>query len=590
MDYNDYLLLQDNLGKRIKEIENSSIKIAVFRFISGAAMILLLLCGYFLNKNYLYIGSFLMLVVFVFLVFWHIKMADRLIYLRARLVVIEKYIARFGDKWKDFDEDGTDYLETITGVMKDLDIVGNNSLFKYLNTAVTLRGKKRLLDKLSRTEFDKGLIIQEQEAIKELGNKDDFVIDFETYGKMLIKPKVVEKVIEEFIAGINDGDKVKSWNVVRFIIPILTFIILIMFLFEIGFKLAVIMLPVLIFGQWLIMIINFNKNSNLFKQITELSKCLTSYQNICELVEHNDFSSLHLNNLKNKLSHSSQAFKELQAIASAIKQRNNLLAALLLNGLLLWDVNCRERYEMWANKYGTQIDQWITAIGELESLISLQVLLRTKPQSSFAVFSDELCLTFNDAYHPLIDGKQVVANSFTMDKQVCVITGSNMSGKTTFLRTIGINLILAYAGGPVLAKSFKCSLMRIYTSMRLVDDLSGISTFYAELLRIKEIVEANNKGERMIALIDEIFKGTNSKDRIYGATETVKQLSSKNIFTFITTHDFELCELENQIPCANYHFSEYYQDNKIRFDYLIKKGRCQSTNAKYLLQMVGITK
>ena len=116
------------------------------------------------------------------------------------------------------------------------------------------------------------------------------------------------------------------------------------------------------------------------------------------------------------------------------------------------------------------------------------------------------------------------------------------------------------------------------------------STFYAELLRIKEIVEANNKGERMIALIDEIFKGTNSKDRIYGATETVKQLSSKNIFTFITTHDFELCELENQIPCANYHFSEYYQYNKIRFDYLIKKGRCQSTNAKYLLQMVGITK
>ena len=166
MDYNDYLLQHDKIGKRIKEIENSSIKIAVFRFISGAAMILLLLCGYFLNKDYLYIGTFLMLGVFVVLVFWHTKMADRLIYLRARLVVIEKYIARFGDKWKDFDEDGTDYLETITGVMKDLDIVGNNSLFQYLNTAVTLRGKKKLLDKLSRTAFDKSLIIQEQEAIK----------------------------------------------------------------------------------------------------------------------------------------------------------------------------------------------------------------------------------------------------------------------------------------------------------------------------------------------------------------------------------------------------------------------------------------
>ena len=138
-----------------------------------------------------------------------------------------------------------------------------------------------------------------------------------------------------------------------------------------------------------------------------------------------------------------------------------------------------------------------------------------------------------------------------------------MSGKTTFLRTIGINLVLAYAGGPVLADSFKCSLMKIYTSMRLEDDISGISTFYAELLRIKEIVEANHRGERMIALIDEIFKGTNSKDRIYGATETVKQLATPNIFTFITTHDFELCELEHQVPCTNYHFSEYYENNKI---------------------------
>ena len=197
-------------------------------------------------------------------------------------------------------------------------------------------------------------------------------------------------------------------------------------------------------------------------------------------------------------------------------------------------------------------------------------------------------LEFQDAYHPLLASNEAVANSFKMERQVAIITGSNMSGKTTFLRTVGINLVLAYAGGPVMAKSFTCSLMQLFTSMRIEDDIEGISTFYGELLRIKEIVEENRTGKVMTALIDEIFKGTNSADRIIGARETVKQLSSNNIFTLITTHDFELCELENEVSCTNYHFEEYYQDDKIKFDYRIKDGRSKTTNAQYLLKMVGI--
>ncbi|MFQ8705118.1 MAG: MutS family DNA mismatch repair protein [Thomasclavelia sp.] len=590
MECNDYLLFQNKLIKEIKDLESSSLKISVFRFIAGTLILVFLLSGYFLKLEYIYLFMIIAIIIFILLVFKHTKITDQLTYLKAKSKVIENYLARFDNKWKEFEETGLDYIEQITGVMKDLDIVGNNSLFQYLNTANTLRGKKRLLSKLTRNEFDHDLLIQEQIAVKELGERNDFVINIETYGKMLLKPKMIEKVIEEFIVNIYTKQRWKKWKLVRYIIPILTIIALIMFLFDYIFKLAVILLPVLIFGQWIIAIINLNKNSELFKQITQISKCLTSYQNICELIEKTTFRSVHINNLKNSLLESSQAFCELKAISSSVKQRNNLLAALLLNGILLWDINCRERYELWVDKYGEHVNDWLDNIAELESLISLQVLLQTKHSTTFATFTNELCLEFNQAYHPLINEKQVVSNSFTMKKQVCVITGSNMSGKTTFLRTIGTNLVLAYAGGPVLADSFKCSLMKIFTSMRLEDDISGISTFYAELLRIKEIVEANQQGERMIALIDEIFKGTNSKDRIYGATETVKQLSTSNIFTFITTHDFELCELENQVPCINYHFSEYYENNKIKFDYLIKQGRCKTTNAKYLLKMVGIVK
>lgn len=166
-----------------------------------------------------------------------------------------------------------------------------------------------------------------------------------------------------------------------------------------------------------------------------------------------------------------------------------------------------------------------------------------------------------------------------------------MSGKTTFLRSVGSNLVLAYAGGVVLAKEFDASLMKILTSIRVEDNVNkGISTFYAELLRIKQMTDYNNKKRPMICLIDEIFKGTNSADRIICATESIKKLSNPWSITLVSTHDFELCDLakNKDVNAVNYHFSEYYKDDKIHFDYNIKSGPCVTTNAKTLLKMVGI--
>lgn len=590
MKYDDYLMVQNEINNNVDSLKRRSILISVLRFLIMMGCLFCLLIGYFFSREYLYVVALVMVVLFSYLIYLHGQVTDQLMYFKAKLSVINNYLDRFEGKWHSFEETGINYVDKISGLMKDLDLVGNNSLFQYLNTASTRRGKVKLLHKLTRRDYDISNLIEEQEAVKELGNNDTFVIDVETYGKMIRKPKFVEKTIEEFVDGITDYQVGYDLKLLLMFIPILTIIMFLMFVFNVSFKISVIAVVVLIFGQWISTLIFLPRHSKIFKQVSDLSKCLNSYQNICRLTLQTTFTSNHLNKLKNQLNQAYEAFDELKKISSFVKQRNNILAAILLNGILLWDFNCKRTYDIWVEKYGGKVDSWLEAIGELESLISLQVLLKTKQQTTFPLFNDELCLEFEEAYHPLIEEQKVVVNSFAMKKHVCVITGSNMSGKTTFLRTIGINLVLAFAGGPVMAKSFKCSLMKIYTSMRLEDDLSGISTFYAELLRIKEIVDANNRGERMIALIDEIFKGTNSKDRIYGAIKTVEQLSGNSIFTFITTHDFELCELENQIPCTNYHFSEYYQDNKIMFDYLIKDGRCKTTNAKYLLKMVGITK
>ena len=184
----------------------------------------------------------------------------------------------------------------------------------------------------------------------------------------------------------------------------------------------------------------------------------------------------------------------------------------------------------------------------------------------------------------MISREQAVTNSIALKQQTVIVTGSNMSGKTTFLRTIGLNMVLAYAGAPICAKAGSVSIMKLFTSMGITDDMQeGISTFYAEILRIREMVEYGKEHRPMLCLIDEIFRGTNSTDRITGAEEVIRRLTNSDTITMVSTHDFELCRL-----AENYHFEESYENDRICFDYKLKQGMCHTTNAMYLLKMAGL--
>lgn len=194
--------------------------------------------------------------------------------------------------------------------------------------------------------------------------------------------------------------------------------------------------------------------------------------------------------------------------------------------------------------------------------------------------------------HPLL-GDRAVCNDLTLKKpsNIVLITGSNMSGKSTLLRTAGVNLVLAYAGAPVRAKKFSCSIMNIYTCMRISDNLEeNISSFYGEILRIKGIVEACGRGEQVFFLLDEIFKGTNSIDRHLGAKILIKNLENGKTCGMVSTHDLELAEMEEESggKIKNYHFKEYYEDGKIKFDYKLRTGVSTTRNALYLMKMAGI--
>lgn len=581
---------KDNLDKQIKQLESATFKISMLRLLVGLSIIVLLLVSYFYKIDLLVYVCFLLLVIFMGLVYYYNKLNQKLSYLKAKAQVVLRYLQRFNHDWKEFEETGSEFFSEMSGPVKDLDLADQNSLYQFLNTATSSLGKKRLIDKLTRKSFDYKAIIQEQQAVEELGEKLDFVLETETYGKMTKEYYLGERAVNDFLKRIKDHNSSNKLTFLNYLIPVITIVTILLFCFKIGFQYMIILVPLLIMGQLFFAALMLLKNRELFDCSAKLSSSLEYYLNVCNLVSENDFNTNHLQIIKTDLQAALLHLKQLKKISDMIKQRNNLLAFLLLNGLLLWDRNCYSRLNQWIDDHGNQLEHWLKQIGELESLISLQVLIQTKTGVSMPSIVDEHkpVLEFQDAYHPLLASNEAVANSFKMERQVAIITGSNMSGKTTFLRTVGINLVLAYAGGPVMAKSFTCSLMQLFTSMRIEDDIEGISTFYGELLRIKEIVEENRTGKVMIALIDEIFKGTNSADRIIGARETVKQLSSSNIFTLITTHDFELCELENEVSCTNYHFEEYYQDDKIKFDYRIKDGRSKTTNAQYLLKMVGI--
>ena len=266
---------------------------------------------------------------------------------------------------------------------------------------------------------------------------------------------------------------------------------------------------------------------------------------------------------------------------------------LIINILLLWDYRCLAAIEKWRTDSGVYLEDWIAVLAELEALASLAIISYDHPDwTQPQLYNDQPRLFASQIGHPLLSEDRVSNDIGTMRKgQVYLITGSNMSGKSTLLRTVGINLVLAYAGAPVCAKEFHCSIFNIYTSMRIRDDLrSNISSFYAELLRIKKMIDAAKRGESVFFLLDEIFRGTNSRDRHAGARVLVKQLSDEGAVGFVSTHDVELGNLADENnKIKNYHFREEYIEGQLHFDYKLRSGISNTRNAVYLMKMAGIT-
>ncbi|MCG8482386.1 MAG: DNA mismatch repair protein MutS [Clostridia bacterium] len=533
------------------------------------------------------------LLIFILLIRKHENVKYQIKKASCKQTVNKRYIERIDGNYGDFEDSGEAFKNENHPYTKDLDIFGKNSLFQWINVSRTYYGRIRLRDLLCNPSKEIKIMKARQSAVKEMAGLIEFT---ESLQCELLMNEKIGKNSEPMLLSAEDAARIfknKNMRYIFYILPIVTILCISlgyinMMPTTIGFIFLILQTALFGFGSI--------KTSKLLSSVYGFKKELVSYRNILDLIEKHEFEDQYLNECKLRLKMDKKMatdyMKELVKIAEAIDVRHNAWAYFILNGAFLWDYHCVYALEEWKDKCGVRIRTWIEVAAEFEAVASLAVVAQINDKWTYPEFENHhVIFTAKNIGHPLIGTDKCVCNDINVHNNYCVITGSNMSGKTTLLRTIGINLVLAYAGAPVYAQALKCSVMSIFTSMRIEDDLNnGISTFYAELLRIKEIIDYSKQQIPMIYLIDEIFKGTNSNDRSIGAKNVIKNLNKPWVIGLISTHDLELCDIKitGNRKIENYHFTEKYRNGQIQFDYKLKSGRSNTTNAKYLMEMVGI--
>ena len=476
-------------------------------------------------------------------------------------------------KWKSFKDDGAEFKDNDHEYSSDLDIFGRASIFQKFNESKTYLGRLLFKELLINPDDN---ILERQEAIKEIAANRELMTALKT--ELSINKEIAanpKSLIELF----DTSERIFKNLVIR-IISVLFPTVLVGSVIFTWFELFIIMFILNIISFLALFIFVSSSISPLY----EFKKAMTNIKNITKILVETEFKAK-LNKEAKEILQNENAIKNINKIsflAEAINIRHNLILYLILNLGFLWDINLAISLEELRGKIN--LEKWLKQIAHFEAMLSLaNVCLEEgvcipKLTHENKIHAENLC-------HPLIES--AVANSIKLDG-IAIVSGSNMSGKTTFLRTIGTNLVLFYAGAFVYASEFRCPKLKILTSMRIADNLEeSISTFYAELIRIEKIISTSKKGEPMIFLIDEIFRGTNSEDRITGAKKVLEQLNSN--LGLITTHDLEVSNnFEKKQGYVNLHFKEYYEEGKINFDYKMREGISTTRNAIFLMKLVGI--
>ncbi|RDC54484.1 DNA mismatch repair protein MutS [Pedobacter chinensis] len=475
----------------------------------------------------------------------------------------------------------------------DLDIFGVASLYSLLNRCYTRNGRDLLAKHLSeKSSGDK--ILARQVAVKEMLTKIDDTFDFRAnlHGHDIEKIEQIKIQLKDQLGEQLTFVRGKFLRFYVASVPYLSVVLLLAAMFVSSIFWKVLVLYFLIHTGW--NVLQNSKINKVFYSFGGSSGLLNGYADAILWTENHHWESNYITSLFNSKVPVSKEIKTLSKIIQNFDARLNILVGGILNALLLWDLKCCISLDRWYQSSSRDVISALNHLGNFEELISLATLAHNQPDWVFPEITDTFTLKSEQIGHPLISPKTRIVNNFHVENEptVDIVTGSNMAGKSTFLRTLGVNMVLAYAGAPVCAKSMSLSVFSINSYMRIKDSLNeSTSTFKAELDRLKMILDNITNDENTFVLIDEMLRGTNSRDKYLGSKVFVEKLIEEKTPALFATHDLQLADLKNDHPetLRNFHFDIQIADGEMKFDYKLKQGPCSTFNAAILLQQIGLS-
>ncbi|MER3374525.1 MAG: DNA mismatch repair protein MutS [Allomuricauda sp.] len=484
--------------------------------------------------------------------------------------------------------DGKEFLRPDHPYAQDLDLFGRGSFYQYANRT-TLRQGREVFSDLLLDGYPKD-IAKKQEAIQELAQLPEWRQRFSALAGET-QPKISPDVVSDWMK--NHKSFTPKW--VGIVAPIFAVLSIVWIVLAVSGW-----VPESLVLFWYVLGIGivgrFSKSIVTFAvQVSEAQETIQQHQQLISELERQTFTSELLQELQNKLvvkgEQTSKILKNFGRRLDNFEQQNNFLVLLFGQGLLLWSLFFAYRVESWIAKYGKDVGEWFAAIAQFDAYITLGTYAFNHPDHTYPILiQGDAVLSAKEVGHPLVDPEKNILNDFEIGKgRFCIVTGANMAGKSTFLRAVALQIVMANLGLPVKGKEVQYNPVRLLTSMRSSDSLADeTSYFYAELKRLKYIVEELEKGDCFVVL-DEILKGTNSVDKAEGSKKFIERLVRNGSTGMVATHDLSLCTLADQLPeVENRYFDAQIVNGELFFDYKFKEGVCQNMNASFLLKNMGI--
>lgn len=588
--------LRSNYSERIiqftEAVQRQSRRInllSLARLLSLVALIWLLVIGIRSGVFFFYLLSGLMLVLFLSLVnLFNRKKGERELY-RQLLALNEKELACLDHSFHDL-PDGSDFADTSHPWSHDLDIFGTGSLFQYLNRSCTQRGSTILAEMLTSEPGSAEIIRERQKMINDLKDRIDFRQYFTARGT-LVNEKTDD--LKDIARWLDSSPYISKY-------PWLFHLALFISLVSVSIILWVITDPSKFMHLLYLLVFNMTvlspfllRTQKYQEAISRKHELLEGYARLLKLIAGTSFTHPELQRKSRNARDAMHKVTRLSKLLQIFDQRLNMLLGALLNGFFLFDFIMLHLLERWKRSNRQDIMEWIDICGWTDAMISLSGFAWNHPAFVMPELDEQADdLEIHGLGHPLIPDQKRVANDLQItSEKVVVITGANMAGKSTFLRSMGINMVLCYAGCPVCATLFRCTYLGLHSSMRTADSLKDEESYFlAEIRKLQSIVMQMERGKPMLILLDEVLKGTNTTDKKLGSVGLIRKSLNYPIRCLIATHDLSLGELEKEhaAQVVNYCFESYIEDMELSFDYTIRKGIATNMNASFLMKKMGI--